>query len=346
MSTLNFRIGDLCEVSSEHGVGMSKVQDILDDEHYLIDFPLREGSLEFFHEQDVFSVSVLRADELGNTCSYKFDALVQGRSMMEDNIRIPVLKIKRTSEIIKTQRRNFFRINYNSPVVVKIPDPQHNAIADFDANMMDISGGGIKLKSDEKLPNTKVELIFNLLDLNVTVDADFVGSDYIADNQYYMSRYKFSGISSELQEKIVSRLTKLQSDMLKHSMSRYENQRNSNILNQEVTKQLEMEEKIRSQMMPIKLICVVESFFTVVLYLFTMPTTSYPLDKLFGVAPRINEVSQFYGYTVIAAAIGMVLSLAGFYWNNKYRAKISANGFFIINLLINTVFLALGIMEK
>lgn len=138
----------------------------------------------------------------------------------------------------------------------------------------------------------------------------------------------------------------MQSDMLKHSMSRYENQRNSNILNQEVTKQLEMEEKIRSQMMPIKLICVVESFFTVVLYLFTMPTTSYPLDKLFGVAPRINEVSQFYGYTVIAAAIGMVLSLAGFYWNNKYRAKISANGFFIINLLINTVFLALGIMEK
>lgn len=346
MSTLNFRIGDLCEVSSENGISMSKVQDIIDDYHYLIDFPLRDGTLEFFHEEDVFSVSVLRADELGNTCSYKFDAAVKGRSITDDNIRIPVLKILRTSEIVKTQRRNFFRINYESPVVVKLPDPLHKTHTDFDANIVDISGGGIKLKSDVKLPDDKVELIFNLLDLNLVLDADFVGADYISENQYYLSRYKFADISSDMQEKIVSRLTKLQSDMLKNSMSRYENQRNSNILNQEVTKKLEMEEKNRSETVLMKLVCVVETFFTVILYLFTMPATSYPLDKLFGVAPRVNEVSQFYSYTVVAAMVGIGLSLAGFYWNSRHKLKISANGFFIMNLVINAVFFILGIMEK
>lgn len=346
MSSLNFKIGDLCEVMSENKVSMSKIQDIIDDENYLIDFPLRDGVLEFFHENDRFSVSVIRNDESGSTCSYKFDAVVKGRSITNDNIKIPVLNIMRVSKITKTQRRNFFRISYASPVVVKLPDPLHKTHTDFDANLVDISGGGIKLKSYNKLPEESVELIFKLLDLNLVLEADFVASDYMADNQYYLTRYKYSNISNEMQEKIISRLTKLQSDMLKKSMSKYENQRNSNIEKEDIKKRLEEEEKNNTQILQLKLISVIISFLTFVIYLFTMPATSYPLDKLFGIAPRVIIVDQFYIYTVFMAITGTVISSLGLYWNNRNKLRGSSNTFFLINTLVNAVFLILGLMKK
>lgn len=346
MTTFNFKIGDLCEVSSEKGIYMSKVQDVIDDTHYFIDFPSKDGSLEFFHEGDRFSLSVLRSDETGNTSSYKFDALVIGRKILNDNIRIPVLNVKRLSEIEKTQRRNFFRLSYDSPALIEISDESKQLSVQHDATIVDISGGGLKLKTEKRLPSQNGKVLFTLLDLELAIDAEFIGTDFIHDKGHYLTRYKYLDIPNELQEKIVNRLTKIQTEQLKNSMSRYESQRNASIMSEDINQRLDEEAKNISQMSKLKVLCVILAFLTIIFYLFTLPSASYPLDKFFKVGPRVSIVSQFYVYTIISATAGLILTSLGFIWVSAKNLKASANGFFIINFILNSAFLVLAFVNK
>jgi len=87
-------------------------------------------------------------------CLYKFNAIIQSRSVI-DNLHI--LMVEKQGDIIKVQRRNYFRLDCFVDVRYRIIDPEGDATRNKEKTYINtlannVSGGGVCLLLEEKLP--------------------------------------------------------------------------------------------------------------------------------------------------------------------------------------------------
>lgn len=93
----------------------------------------------------------------GKTDAFKFSAEVIERGIIDN---IALLKVNLTSEIIKIQRREFFRFEFSIPVKYRefnTLDPDANRKVPFTSTITkDLSGGGISVYAMEKVERNKI----------------------------------------------------------------------------------------------------------------------------------------------------------------------------------------------
>ncbi len=161
-------IENISEPSNLGKVYVSQILDIIDDEKLKIGMPIEQGKIKLFPINS-------RLD----ACFYTANGLYQGKLLVTDRYKedaIFILVVEVISNLHKYQRRQYYRlgciidIKYKKITEKDIEEYEQNsgfAMEDnefLEGTALDISGGGIRFVSGEKLE--KGEELFILLEIS------------------------------------------------------------------------------------------------------------------------------------------------------------------------------------
>ncbi|MFO7294587.1 MAG: PilZ domain-containing protein [Clostridia bacterium] len=130
----------------------SMVQDVPQDDELLITMPTIKGEPVVLAIGQRVTVNFFR--ERGQ---FYFEAEVMDRQQTE---AIQLIRLKRVSPIHRIQRRNFYRLKINLPVLFRLAEQGNQADGAnyIKAYTVDVSGGGMRLLTDEELkPGQQLE---------------------------------------------------------------------------------------------------------------------------------------------------------------------------------------------
>ncbi|MDP4093818.1 MAG: flagellar brake protein [Bacillota bacterium] len=182
---------------------VSEFEWVEDDETAAIAAPIYEGVIYPMHSGTAANIYFIYGIDLYTCLISVTDRYIK------DNI--PILKIKKTSEITRIQRRQFFRFECSTQVkyrVVEEEDSKKNEEIPFvDSFTRDLSGGGICFACEDKLD--KGTLIEFKLSLNQKKTVGFYGRIVRVDQRSSEEKYRydiaitFSKIENVVREEII-----------------------------------------------------------------------------------------------------------------------------------------------
>ncbi|MFW5981746.1 MAG: flagellar brake protein [Halanaerobiaceae bacterium] len=155
----------------------------------------------------------------GDTAAFTFTAKVLDRQIDP----VAILTLKKTSELKRIQRREYFRIEAKKEVKYRIIEDPLNIDGDESADLersetLDISGGGIKLLVDDDFPREGfVELYIDIPDIEEMPILGKVVNDYNLGDARAVG-IRFLDIGHVIQEKIISWLFDYQRQLRKRGL--------------------------------------------------------------------------------------------------------------------------------
>lgn len=158
-------------IDESHNSGrvfVSQVLDIIDDEKLKIGMPIEQGK-----------IIPLPINSRLDACFYTVNGLYQGRLLVTDRYKedsIFILVVEVISNLQKYQRRQYYRLGciidimYRKITEQEVEEYEHNnglvieSDDFFEGTALDISGGGIRFVSEEKID--KYQEIFILMEIS------------------------------------------------------------------------------------------------------------------------------------------------------------------------------------
>lgn len=191
------------EILYEEQVYKSRIQDIT-DKQLSISIPIKDGDFIPIIIGEGFEVLYYEEQNV-----YKFDGVVIGR-ITENNV--PQLIIKYPGEIKKIQRREFFRVEviyYIQYLNIgkKIDDDEKLKILDTKNGnkgiLLDISGGGLKLKLRDKLNEGDIIVTEIPMESEKLIVTGRVVRCEMDEGARYICGVIFENIENKTREKII-----------------------------------------------------------------------------------------------------------------------------------------------
>ena len=143
MTKFELKINSRLEIKTNESVFNSTIQNINEDS-FFISIPMEKGYYVKFENGERLTVYCYWE----NTSVYKFESKVLGREKCGN---MPLYKLTLPEKVEKIQRREYVRINVISPIEIISKDKKGHGL------LLDISGGGMKITTEEKL--SKEDLI-------------------------------------------------------------------------------------------------------------------------------------------------------------------------------------------
>lgn len=137
-------------------VYFSMIQDILDEDTFVINLPMSKRERAFLYIGQEVAVNYFRCHG-----QYYFLAMVIERYEKEN---VYYFKLKKISDIHRLQRRNYFRLAKTIPIKIDILDQDNKTnIETINGYTFNICGGGVGVIVQQDLPvNTNVKCTFEL----------------------------------------------------------------------------------------------------------------------------------------------------------------------------------------
>lgn len=180
-----------------------KLQNIKNNGTLEIDQPMFATQMFSFKINDMVQVSTTQEDGI-----YSFNGQVIGKN---DKVQIPIMVVKPHTEMIKMQRRSFFRIKCNCNIKYRSLDPalSNQAESKFEnAIIIDLSGGGMCILGDQKIEkNILLECVIMLdSEQEVITICKVINSKKDERNQSgnWKSGLVFHTISERSREKVIN----------------------------------------------------------------------------------------------------------------------------------------------
>lgn len=196
-----------CEVVYEDKVYKSDIQDIT-EKYVAISIPVSNGEYILLTRGEI--IDVIYYDDKN---VYKFTSKVIGRK----SEGIQMLLLEPPLEILKVQRRRFFRIEILSKIKFlkvkkNITEAEFNKLcvhADeknfSEAIMTDLSGGGLKAKIDSDIKIGDMVIIrLPIEDFDVNIPCYCVRAVKEENSKYYSCGFSFYNINDRVREKIIA----------------------------------------------------------------------------------------------------------------------------------------------
>lgn len=169
-----------------------------DEKTFSITIPVAEGNYLFIKEGEWISATFHEE----NGIVYKFTTMIIKRKI-ENNIPMYVLSIP--EKYTKVQRRNYVRVTTMYPIEYSIytVDTQTVFSSFKTAILLDLSGGGLRFKSKEKIElSEKVALKLKYEEEEVLIRGQIVRVDKTEDREYIYG-VSFSNPSERERDKII-----------------------------------------------------------------------------------------------------------------------------------------------
>lgn len=201
MKNLNVFISKNISVLINEDVYKSNIQDITKD-YMAISVPVKDGLYNPLLENETMEITYI-----DNGSAFKFNAKVLGRKI--ENIPMILVTIPEEKDIIKIQRREYVRIPLSKSIKYKKVNEdirKQNFIDDKyfkDAMLIDLSGGGMKVKIQESVKlNDEIISIIKLKDREVVVTGKVVRRYKEKDNN--VCGIKFINLHKKVTEDIIA----------------------------------------------------------------------------------------------------------------------------------------------
>jgi len=191
---------------------LSKVEEVIDDNTFVIAKPMGEDYYTYLSLGQVIRVIYSRKDAL-----YYFDAEVIERLKSQENISA---KLTIISDKYKLQRRNYYRLEIMVPVtlVFEIKQQENTIKTIKKIDTVDISGGGIKILSDNKMDmDTELDLLLSIPDIEYEpVKGRVIRSILVeGENPMYESAIEFIDIDPKVRQSIIRYIFSKQRELIK-----------------------------------------------------------------------------------------------------------------------------------
>lgn len=142
MSKFQLKINGRLEIKIDDVLFNSTIQDVKEDS-FLISMPMMKESYVKFENNEKLSIYYY----FENTSLYKFESTVLGREKCGN---MPLYKLTLPKEVVKIQRREYVRVNIMAPVEIIKDNKKINGL------LLDLSGGGMRIKTEEKLSKEEI----------------------------------------------------------------------------------------------------------------------------------------------------------------------------------------------
>ncbi len=201
-------LGEMFKIESEELVTKTKLQDIVDEQSFIVFQPTVHGIPLRANKTTPLRFSFCR-----NNGMYVFDAVME-KSFVRDNLR--VCQFKAISEVEKTQRRSSFRLPVVLDAIVSLIQPEVDipgTHAVYEAKTSDLSDAGMQFTCYEYfIGGTLINIVLDLggeneLSLNAKVIRCFLPSKKTVK---YNVSVKFVNLSSGDQAKLSRFILKTQ----------------------------------------------------------------------------------------------------------------------------------------
>lgn len=143
-----FNIGDKIQVISSNKIKkneyVSQIAEIHEDSIDIF-IPIYKNSLVYFRNDEILKIIMPKAEAI-----FEFDAKVIGRIYGE----IPIMKIVKISQLLRIQRRDYYRLKITKPIRFKkiYKNVDSNIVSQYhDGILIDISGGGLMFCSKKEM---------------------------------------------------------------------------------------------------------------------------------------------------------------------------------------------------
>lgn len=194
MKTFDIYINCILDVLDDKGKAYkSRIQEINED-HMYIDIPMENGEYLLLRKNCEIGI-IIYNEKIGML--YKANLRIIGKKI-EGNLRL--YKVSRPYGIEKLQRRNYVRVDTTRTVKYK----KKGDIAYSDGIILDLSGGGMKIKLDKKIE------VNDILNLIVELDGKFAQIKGQVRRVYkdekdrkYVIGFEFTEINEAVRDRII-----------------------------------------------------------------------------------------------------------------------------------------------
>ena len=194
MKTFDIYINCILDVLDDKGQAYkSRIQEINED-HMYIDIPMENGEYLLLRKNCEIGI-IIYNEKIGML--YKANLRIISKKI-EGNLRL--YKVSRPYGIEKLQRRNYVRVDTTRAVKYK----KKGDIAYSDGIILDLSGGGMKIKLDKKIE------VNDILNLIVELDGKFAQIKGQVRRVYkdekdrkYVIGFEFTEINEAVRDRII-----------------------------------------------------------------------------------------------------------------------------------------------
>lgn len=202
MAELDLKVNSRIEVVVDEKIYKALIIDIEDD-NIKINIPVRNDEYLMLYKDDTIEINSYLDD--GKCFNYYCDVISKGK----DN-NVIYYKLTLPYDVRRIQRRNFFRVNLLEEVTYKnITNKTEKEIEELPYKsgiMIDISGGGLKVKTKEKLEDNDVIVIkITLTGIEVKLKGQIVRMEESIDNKFLYG-IKFLDITESESDTIIKEL--------------------------------------------------------------------------------------------------------------------------------------------
>lgn len=199
MDELDLKVNSRIEVVVDEKSYKALIIDIGDDS-IKINIPVRNDEYLMLYKNDTIEINSYLDD--GKCFNFYCDVISKGK----DN-NVIYYKLSLPYDIRRVQRRNFFRVNLLEEVTYKnITNKTEKEIEEIPYKsgiMIDLSGGGIKVKTKEKLEDNDIIAIkIKLTGIEVKLKGQIVRMEEAIDNKFLYG-IKFLDITDSESDRII-----------------------------------------------------------------------------------------------------------------------------------------------
>lgn len=189
MKRFKLEVNNNIEIYDDDKVYKSRIQSVNDEEIY-IDIPLHNNEYLILNKGD--DIHLIKYGNEGSV--YELSCKVIDRKI-EGNIRL--YRLSEPYDIKKIQRRNYVRVETIRGIKCFRKDEE------FDALILDLSGGGMKIKSNKKLKmDEEIVSFIKTDDGEFMVKGKIIRVEETSFNQYSLG-IEFVDIEERTREKII-----------------------------------------------------------------------------------------------------------------------------------------------
>lgn len=194
MKSVDIYINCILDIIDENGkIYKSRVQEVNEDD-IAIDIPMENGEYLLLQKDDEIR-AIIYNEKTAMLYKVKFKII---KRKVENNLKL--YKLTMPYEVKKLQRRNYVRVDVTKDIKYKTK----GGSVYLDALVLDLSGGGMKIKVDKKLElDDKIELIVELDGKFAKIKGEVRRVSRDEKDRKYIIGYEFTEIAEVVRDKIV-----------------------------------------------------------------------------------------------------------------------------------------------
>ncbi|RXV59911.1 hypothetical protein DWB64_13430 [Fusibacter sp. A1] len=313
---LKFNTGDTVELQLDKHDPSSKYRTVIEsvegDKVFEVFAPIHSGKVVLIGNGNIITVVFSQLNKA--TSRYEIFSFKARLESKENREGVALIKLLRISDFKKTQRRDFYRLNFVKEMELST---SLDGTGKIEVLSRDISAGGMRCVTTKRVkPGEKVIIHIVLVPKEpIDIIADVVSCDNMPDSMLrYDLRLRFNNLSKSQQTKLIRQINGVQAEYLKKLANKdYESHMEHILpnLSEEKLVRYNADVKFSIRLGYLMAINWILCFVIFILIVIARPVNEYPVARFFNIYTRTGWSPQALNVAIGVSVGTIILSILG-----------------------------------